>query len=121
VVTENVTQTVSVSHEEVRVERRPITDANRDAALSGPAITEEEQKVVLNAERPVVEKKIVPAEQVRFATDTVTEQSFAACTQAVTTSAVAPVSLASARAASAADRRTRAAAPPASTSRVPST
>jgi uncharacterized protein (TIGR02271 family) len=74
VVTENVTQTVSVSHEEVRVERRPITDANRDAALSGPAITEEEHKVVLNAERPVVEKETVPVEQVRFATDTVTEQ-----------------------------------------------
>jgi uncharacterized protein (TIGR02271 family) len=74
VVTENVTQTVSVSHEEVRVERRPITDANRDAALSGSAITEEEHKVVLNAERPVVEKETVPVEQVRFATDTVTEQ-----------------------------------------------
>jgi stress response protein YsnF len=60
-VTENVTQTVSVSHEEVRVEPRPITDANRDAALSGPAITEEEDKVVLEAERPVVRKETVPA------------------------------------------------------------
>jgi hypothetical protein len=60
-VTENVTQAASVSHEEVRVEPRPITDANRDAALSGPAITEEEDKVVLNAERPVVGKETVPA------------------------------------------------------------
>ena len=32
VVTENVTQTVPVSHEEVRLEREPITDANRGAA-----------------------------------------------------------------------------------------
>ncbi len=33
VVTENVTRTVPVSHEEVRLEREPVTDANRDAAL----------------------------------------------------------------------------------------
>ena len=35
VVTEQVTQTVPVSHEEVRVEREPITEGNRDQALSG--------------------------------------------------------------------------------------
>ena len=34
IVTEQVTQTVPVSHEEVRVEREPITEANRDAALA---------------------------------------------------------------------------------------
>ena len=49
VVTENVTQTVPVSYEEVRVEREPITDANRDAAVDGPAISEEEHEVTLNA------------------------------------------------------------------------
>ena len=32
VVTEQVTQTVPVRHEEVRVEREPISDANRDQA-----------------------------------------------------------------------------------------
>jgi uncharacterized protein (TIGR02271 family) len=74
VVTENVTQTVPVSHEEVRVEREPITDANRDAALDGPAISEEEHEVTLNAERPVVEKETVPVERVRLGTETVTEQ-----------------------------------------------
>ncbi len=74
VVTENVTRTVPVSHEEVRVEREPITDANRDAALAGPDITEEEHEVVLNAERPVVEKETVPVERVRLGTETVTEQ-----------------------------------------------
>ena len=75
VVTENVTQTVPVSHEEVRVEREPITDANRDAALDGPAISEEEHEVTLNAERPVTEKEAVPVERVRLGTETVTEQA----------------------------------------------
>ncbi len=74
VVTEDVTQTVPVSHEEVRLEREPITDANRDAALSGADITEEEHEVTLRAERPVVEKEVVPVERVRLATETVTEQ-----------------------------------------------
>ncbi len=73
VVTENVTQTVPVSHEEVRLEREPITDANRDAALGGPDITEDEHEVTLHAERPVVEKEAVPVERVRLGTETVTE------------------------------------------------
>jgi uncharacterized protein (TIGR02271 family) len=63
VVTENVSTTVPVSHEEVRVEREPITGANRDAALSGEPISEEEHEVTLRAERPVV------------ATETVTEDA----------------------------------------------
>jgi len=75
VVTENVTRTVPVSHEEVRVEREPITEANRDAALSGEPISEEEHEVTLRAERPVVEKEAVPVERVRLATDTVTEDA----------------------------------------------
>jgi uncharacterized protein (TIGR02271 family) len=75
VVTENVTRTVPVSHEEVRVEREPITEANRDAALSGEPISEEEHEVVLQAERPVVEKEAVPVERVRLATDTVTQDA----------------------------------------------
>jgi len=74
VVTENVTQTVPVSHEEVRIEREPITEANRGAAYDGPAISEEEHEVVLHGERPVVEKEAVPVERVRLDTDTVTTQ-----------------------------------------------
>jgi uncharacterized protein (TIGR02271 family) len=74
VVTENVTQTVPVSREEVRLEREPITDANRDQALSGGDITEEEHEVVLSEERPVVQKETVPVERVRVDKDTVTEQ-----------------------------------------------
>jgi uncharacterized protein (TIGR02271 family) len=73
VVTENVTKTVPVSHEEVRVEREPITDANREPAMSGADISEEEHEVVLHAEVPVVEKQTVAKERVRMGTDTVTE------------------------------------------------
>jgi uncharacterized protein (TIGR02271 family) len=73
VVTEQVTQTVPVSHEEVRLEREPITDANRGEALSGADISEEEHEVTLRAERPVVQKETVPVERVRLGTETVTE------------------------------------------------
>jgi uncharacterized protein (TIGR02271 family) len=71
VVTENVTTTVPVSHEEVRLEREPITDANRDVALAGQDITEAEHEVRLHAERPVVAKETVPVEQVRLTTESV--------------------------------------------------
>ncbi|MEA2320977.1 MAG: hypothetical protein QOD81_827 [Solirubrobacteraceae bacterium] len=74
VVTENVTRTVPVQREEVRVEREPITDANRDAALAGGELTEEEHEVRLHAEEPVVEKRVVPKERVRLDKDTVTEE-----------------------------------------------
>lgn len=75
VVTENVTQTVPVSHEEVRVEREPITDANVGSAEAGPEISEEEHEVVLHEERPVVAKETVPVERVRLGTETVTEEA----------------------------------------------
>ncbi|GHE07162.1 DUF2382 domain-containing protein [Klenkia taihuensis] len=75
VVTENVTRTVPVSHEEVRIEREPITDANRGDALDGPALSEEEHEVTLHAERPVVAKETVPVERVRLSTETVTDQA----------------------------------------------
>ena len=74
VVTENVTQTVPVSREEVRIEREPITEANRGDATSGPDISEEEHEVVLHEERPVVEKEAVPVERVRLDTETVTDE-----------------------------------------------
>jgi uncharacterized protein (TIGR02271 family) len=75
VVTENVTETVPVSREEVRVEREPITDANIGNAMDGPAISEEEHEVVLHEETPVVEKEAVPVERVRLDKETVTEQA----------------------------------------------
>ena len=74
IVTENVTQTVPVSHEEVRIEREPITDANVGNAVAGGNLTEEEHEVTLSAEQVVVNKETVPVERVRLDTDTVTEQ-----------------------------------------------
>jgi uncharacterized protein (TIGR02271 family) len=72
--TENVQETVPVRHEEVRVEREPITDANRGAAEDGPAISEEEHEVTLRAERPVVTTETEAVERVRLGTETVREQ-----------------------------------------------
>ena len=74
VTTENVTQTVPVQREEVRLEREPITDANRGAAFSGPDLSEEEHEVTLHEERPVVEKETVPVERVRLDKETVTDE-----------------------------------------------
>ena len=73
VVTEQQTVSVPVSHEEVRIEREPITDANIGNALDGPAISEEEHEVVLHAEQPVVTTEAVPVERVKLGTETVTE------------------------------------------------
>jgi uncharacterized protein (TIGR02271 family) len=74
VVTEQQQVSVPVSREEVRLEREPITDANRGAAYDGPAISEEEHEVVLHAERPVIETEAVAVERVRLDKETVTEQ-----------------------------------------------
>ena len=74
IVTEEVTRTVPVSREEVRIEREPITDANRDQATAGGDLTEEEHEVTLHAEEAVVEKNVVPKERVRMDKDTVTEE-----------------------------------------------
>ena len=74
VVEDQVTETVPVRREEVRIEREPITDANRDAALDGPAISEDEHEVTLRAEEPVVEKQVVPKERVRLEKDVTTDE-----------------------------------------------
>jgi len=74
VVEDEVTQTVPVRREEVRVEREPITDANVGDAMDGPAISEEEHEVVLHEEEPVVEKRAVPKERVRLDKDAHTEE-----------------------------------------------
>jgi uncharacterized protein (TIGR02271 family) len=69
VVEDEVTETVPVRREEVRVEREPITDANRGDALDGPAISEEEHEVVLHEEEVVAEKRAVPKERIRLEKD----------------------------------------------------
>ncbi len=74
VVTENEQITVPVTKERVVLESEPITDANRDAAYSGGAITEEEHEVILHEERPVVTTEAVAVERVRLGTETETTQ-----------------------------------------------
>lgn len=71
VVTEQQQVQVPVSHEEVRLEREPITDENRADALRGADITEAEHEVTLHAEKPVVEKETVPVERVRLSKENV--------------------------------------------------
>jgi uncharacterized protein (TIGR02271 family) len=74
VVTEQQQVTVPVSHEEVRLEREPITDANTGDAYDGAEITEAEHEVTLRAERPVVNTETVPVERVRLGKETVHDQ-----------------------------------------------
>ncbi|HEX2133254.1 MAG TPA: PRC and DUF2382 domain-containing protein [Actinophytocola sp.] len=68
VVTDEQQVSVPVSHEEVRVEREPVTDPRG----AGADIADAEQEVHLHAEKPVVTKETVPMERVRLAKDTVT-------------------------------------------------
>ena len=74
VVEDEVTETVPVQREEIRVEREPITDANVGDATGGPAISEEEHEVVLHEEEVVVDKQAVPKERIRLDKDAETEE-----------------------------------------------
>ncbi|MDI6105999.1 YsnF/AvaK domain-containing protein [Actinoplanes sp. NEAU-A12] len=72
--TEQQQVSVPVTREEVRLEREPITSGNRDAAYTGPDLTESEHEVTLHAERPVLNTETVPVERVKLGKETVTEQ-----------------------------------------------
>ena len=71
VVTEDVHTTVPIEHDEVRLEREPITDDNRRSGR--PEIGDAEREFALTAERPVISKERVPVERVRMTEDQVTE------------------------------------------------
>jgi uncharacterized protein (TIGR02271 family) len=72
VTTEQVTQTVPVRREEVRLEQEPPADADADAETAGSEGTDAGSEVVLHEEQPVVEKRVVPKERVRLAKEVVT-------------------------------------------------
>lgn len=74
IVTEEVTQTVVVRREELRIEREPISEGTGVDASTGQGAEEETLEVVLYAERPVLHKEIVPVERVRVTKEVVTEQ-----------------------------------------------
>jgi len=70
IVTETQTAQVATSHEELTIEREPITEANRGAATSGAQLSEEEHEVILHEEVPVVSKTVEAVERVRLGTET---------------------------------------------------
>ncbi|MGW0860332.1 PRC and DUF2382 domain-containing protein [Streptomyces sp. NPDC002690] len=72
VVTEEVTRTVPVSHEEVRVVREPLAPGEKVTGQT--AIGEQDVEVTLHAERATVRKEAVAVERVRLERDRVTEQ-----------------------------------------------
>ncbi len=76
VVTEEQQQTVPVHKEKVRLEREPISEKNRGQAAA-PEISEADDEMVRQEERPVVAKETVPVERVRLAKDATTEQQTA--------------------------------------------
>jgi len=71
--TERVSTTVPVAHEEVRIEREPITDANVDQALSGQDISEGAYEVTLMEEEAVAGTETVPKERIRLEKETLVE------------------------------------------------
>lgn len=71
VVTEEQSVTVPTTHEQVHIEREPITDPSTARA----DFSDQEQEVVLHGERVTVEKESVPVERVRLAVDEVEEDT----------------------------------------------
>ena len=74
IVTEQKQVTVPVQREELRVEREPITEANRDQALAGDELRENEHDLTLHEEQVKVEKEVVPKERVRLERDVSTTE-----------------------------------------------
>ncbi|MEV7056071.1 PRC and DUF2382 domain-containing protein [Streptomyces microflavus] len=72
VVTEEVTRSVPVSHEEVRVVREPLRPGEKVTGTTD--FGEQDVEVTLHAERATVRKEAVPVERVRLETNKVTEQ-----------------------------------------------
>ncbi len=67
--TEQVSETVPVRREEIRIEREPITDGNVGRAMDGPAISEEEHEVTLFEDEVVATREAVPKERIRLEKD----------------------------------------------------
>lgn len=68
VVTENQSVDVPTTHEEVHIEREPITDPSQ---VRSSDMGEQEQEVTLHEDRVTVHKESVPVERVRLAVDEV--------------------------------------------------
>ncbi|MFC1433647.1 PRC and DUF2382 domain-containing protein [Streptacidiphilus sp. N1-3] len=73
VTTEQVQQTVPLTHQEVRIEREAIPESERRSAMGHAEIAEADADVLLFQERTVVTKETVPVERVRMRVEEVTE------------------------------------------------
>lgn len=71
VVTEPVETTVPLRHEEIRVERVPVSEARPTPEHQ---FAEESAEITLHEERPIISKQTVPVETVRLATESRTDQ-----------------------------------------------
>ena len=72
--TENVQMTVPIRREKARLVTDSITDANRDAAMAGGDLTDEEHEVTLSEEVVDVSKKVEAKERVRLEKDVETSE-----------------------------------------------
>ncbi len=72
--TEDVHITVPVRREKARLVTEPITDANRDEAMTGADLTTDEHEVVLSEEVIDVQKQVVAKERVRVEKETETDE-----------------------------------------------
>ncbi|MGW2252820.1 YsnF/AvaK domain-containing protein [Kitasatospora sp. NPDC001660] len=73
VTSEQVERRVTVVRERVRVERMPVSDAER-ASLTAKDIAESVESVTLREERPVVRKYLAPIERVRLVVERYTAE-----------------------------------------------
>ena len=73
VVTETVTQTFQVRHEEFRLDHEPMPEGQQPTT-DGPVFDDRVVEMVLHREVPVVQMQVVATERVRLHVDTVTEQ-----------------------------------------------
>ncbi|WP_078891784.1 PRC and DUF2382 domain-containing protein [Streptomyces sp. NRRL S-350] len=73
VTTEQIERRVPVVRERVRVERVPVSDAER-TALSDKEIAEAVEEVTLREERPAVRKYLTPIERVRLVVERYTDE-----------------------------------------------
>lgn len=74
VVTEQVTVTVPVRREHIRLEREPIPEGESDAGVSELGVPVPDYSLVLLEETIVVDKRVVPRERVTLHKEIVTEQ-----------------------------------------------
>jgi stress response protein YsnF len=71
IVTEEVTHTFTLRREEVRVEHVPVSGRDATAGGTGAAFDDGVEEIVLYAEVPVLETRVVPVEVVRVSKHTV--------------------------------------------------